>query len=53
MTETKPATLLAETPTPALPKARRKITDYLIPPIVIPAALSMVILIYILVRGPV
>jgi hypothetical protein len=31
---------------------RRRVTDYIVPPIVIPAALSIVLLIYMLVRGP-
>ena len=53
MTEPKPATVLTETAAPTLPKPRRRMTDYLVPPIVIPVALSMVILIYMLVRGPV
>jgi hypothetical protein len=29
----------------------RKATNYLIPPIVVPAALSIIILVYVLVRG--
>jgi hypothetical protein len=48
---------MKEAPTPAetaaAPKRGRRAKDYLVPPIVIPVALSMVILIYILVRGPV
>lgn len=53
MTETKHATILGETPAPVLPiPRRRRMVDYLVPPIVIPAALGIVILIYMLVRGP-
>ena len=33
-------------------KARRRLKDYIVPPIVIPAALSIVLLIYMLLRGP-
>lgn len=34
------------------PKTRRRAKDYIVPPIVIPAALSMVLLLYMLLRGP-
>jgi hypothetical protein len=37
---------------PAMAKRGRRVKDYLVPPLVIPAALSIVILIYMLVRGP-
>jgi hypothetical protein len=53
MTESKQAAAPSETVAFAPPKRWRKAADYLIPPIVVPAALSMIILIYILVRGPV
>jgi hypothetical protein len=53
MTEPKQAAAPTETVAFAPPKRWRKAADYLIPPIVVPAALSMIILIYILVRGPV
>lgn len=41
-------------PTGAIPPAmpRRRVTDYIVPPIIIPAALSILLLIYMLVRGP-
>jgi hypothetical protein len=37
-------------PVPA--KAWRRARDYIVPPIVVPAALSLVLLIYMLARGP-
>jgi len=37
-------------PVPA--KASRCLKNYIVPPIVVPAALSIVLLIYMLVRGP-
>jgi hypothetical protein len=43
-------TVAAAPAAPAMP--RRRVTDYIVPPVVVPAALSIVLLIYMLVRGP-
>ena len=44
------ATAPAATAAPAMP--RRRVSDYIVPPIVIPAALAIVLLIYMLASGP-
>lgn len=44
---------IAPVATAAAVTPRRRVADYIVPPIVIPAALSIVLLIYMLVSGPV
>lgn len=46
----KGASAQAATAAPAM--ARRRVADYIVPPIVVPAALAIVLLIYMLARGP-
>jgi hypothetical protein len=53
MTKTEIAPTPLETPVPAAATSRRRAKDYLVPPIVVPLALSMAILLYVLLRGPV